>query len=329
MLPAHCHLPIAVAQAGDLAVARATAAELAADIPLGAEGRHRFDLIVAELGSNLVRHAAQGGMLLFRRLDDPAGVECLCLDRGPGIADPATALRDGESGDHGLGLGLGAVRRLSDGFALHSTPDTGTAILARVQPAPRRPADFAAGAVMVPMAGQADCGDGWLVTANGMAAVIDGLGHGEPASLAARAAEAAIAGGHDNPAAALGAMHLALRGTRGAVAAAALLTEGQIRFAGIGNIGAVLIRAGVPTHLTSAWGVLGYNARRAPVQVAPWSPGDVLLLHSDGLGHVAEAFTGGRLHGLDPALAAAIILRDAASRLDDRTVLVLAHAAGP
>ena len=130
MLPGHCHHAITVTRAEDLTVARLAAEELAAACGLAPDRKYRLDLIVAELGCNLVRHAHGGGMMLFRCLADQGGadqggadqggLECICLDNGPGIADTDQALRDGESSDCGLGLGLGAVRRLSDVFALHS-----------------------------------------------------------------------------------------------------------------------------------------------------------------------------------------------------------------
>ncbi|MFL5282843.1 MAG: ATP-binding protein, partial [Rhodopila sp.] len=178
MLPGHCHHAVAVARAEDLVVARLTAEQLALTCGLAPDHKHRLDLIVAELGSNLVRHADGGGMMLFRCLADrggadrggadQGGLECICLDHGPGMADPDRALRDGESSDRGLGLGLGTVRRLSDVFALHSMPGVGTAVLARV--CGRLPPDVPGldvGAVMVPMTGLMDCGDGWVRTEGG------------------------------------------------------------------------------------------------------------------------------------------------------------------
>ena len=179
---------------------------------------------------------------------------------------------------------------------------------------------------MVPMAGLTDCGDGWVRTEGGVVAVIDGLGHGERAAIAARRAEAAVLAGGDDPASVLEAIHFVLRGTRGAVAAVVVATPERIRFAGVGNIGACIIGPTRQTHFTSVWGVLGGNARRAPVQEAAWSSDDALIMHSDGIGRVAEEFTKQHLRFVNPTLAAGILLRDGMARIDDQTVLVLAQS---
>jgi anti-sigma regulatory factor (Ser/Thr protein kinase) len=82
MLPGHCHHAVAVARAEDLVVARLTAEQLALTCGLAPDHKHRLDLIVAELGSNLVRHADGGGMMLFRCLADKGGADRGGADRG-------------------------------------------------------------------------------------------------------------------------------------------------------------------------------------------------------------------------------------------------------
>jgi anti-sigma regulatory factor (Ser/Thr protein kinase) len=336
-LSPHCHRQVRVGDAADVLTARKVAASLAVASGLGPTGQERVSLVVTELGTNLLRHAPAGGAMLLRGVDGGAGLECLCIDRGPGMADVAAALRDGQtsaatSGAAGLGFGLGAVRRLSDTFEIHSEPDFGTAILARVRDGPAGPSlRFASGAVMLPMAGQEECGDGWVVTADGLVVVIDGLGHGPEASLAARRAEevALAAGPHDDPRALIEAMHRALRGTRGAVVMAVRLEEGRLRFAGVGNIAATVLGIDRTAGLHSTWGVVGGStiAGAGSFETA-WATGDVLLLHSDGVSKTIDLFTSRRLRYVEPTLAAAILLRDAVTKLDDQTVVVVRHS-GP
>ena len=99
-------------------------------------------IVASELASNIVRHAGEG-MLRLRRLE-PAGVEVLAADRGPGIPDVSLALKDGYSRGRfnaevllegktadSLGCGLGAVQRLSDEMEIQSTPGQGTSVRAR------------------------------------------------------------------------------------------------------------------------------------------------------------------------------------------------------
>lgn len=87
-------------------------------------------LAVAELATNLLRYA-RGGVISLTWLAAPAGggIEVVCEDSGPGIADLAQALTDGFSTGGGLGSGLPGVRRLMDTFEIASSPE-GTRIVA-------------------------------------------------------------------------------------------------------------------------------------------------------------------------------------------------------
>jgi serine/threonine-protein kinase RsbT len=57
-----------------------------------------------------------------------SGLRLSFVDQGPGIADVETALRDGYTSGHGLGLGLGGAKRLSSEFAIESKPGAGTRV---------------------------------------------------------------------------------------------------------------------------------------------------------------------------------------------------------
>ncbi|WP_049766623.1 ATP-binding protein [Rhodospirillum centenum] len=348
MLPLHCHHRVRIDGPADLAAARGVCAALLARGDLDAEAAGRLHLIVAELGSNLIRHAG-GGTLLLRCTVPPVspgsgpgaaaggcGIECLSLDRGPGIADLDGALADRHDPEPGpgrsLGYGLGAVRRLADRFAIQSRPGEGTVVLARVRdrgqpPPPADPGAFEHGAVMLPMAGCDDCGDGWMVRQDGLALLVDGLGHGEPAGVVARRAEtvfAALPPGCD-PQAALADLHAALRGTRGAAATVVRLRPDAVDYAAVGNITAALVTRTGSAALNSRWGVIGYNAAPPPTASLPWGPGDHVVLHSDGCSGLVPLFAGSPLRHVDSVLAAAILLRDGIGRIDDQSVLVLAN----
>ena len=331
MLPPHCHRRIRVAEQADLAAVRGVAADLSALAGLGAEAAGRLQIIVSELATNLLRHATGGGEMMMRVLASPAGVECLALDRGPGIADLGLALADrpamAAAAGGSLGVGLGAVRRLSGRFAIDSVASRGTTVLARVleEEAGRSPHAFDWGGAMLPISGAAHCGDGWVVRADGLVAVVDGLGHGEAAAIAARRAEAVIAEARENadPRAVLLAVHEALRGTRGAVAAIASLRPHEIAWSSVGNVTALLLRRDSHASLAGRWGIAGYNAAPPPTAHEAWAPGDQLLLHSDGCARLGQIFAERHMRHLDPTLAAAILLREGGGRTDDQTVLLL------
>jgi serine/threonine-protein kinase RsbT len=57
-----------------------------------------------------------------------SGVRLTFSDQGPGIADIQQALRDGYTSGHGLGLGLGGAKRLSNEFEIDSQPGVGTRV---------------------------------------------------------------------------------------------------------------------------------------------------------------------------------------------------------
>jgi serine/threonine-protein kinase RsbT len=50
------------------------------------------------------------------------------IDQGPGIDDIQLAMKDGFTSGSGLGLGLGGARRLTNEFALESSPGSGTRV---------------------------------------------------------------------------------------------------------------------------------------------------------------------------------------------------------
>jgi serine/threonine-protein kinase RsbT len=76
-------------------------------------------LIASEPATNLARYA-QEGILSSERAE-----RCVYLesrDQGPGIVHPLQALENGYSTGGGLGIGLGAVKRLTDSFQLDTSP---------------------------------------------------------------------------------------------------------------------------------------------------------------------------------------------------------------
>jgi anti-sigma regulatory factor (Ser/Thr protein kinase) len=293
-------------------------------------------LVVTELGTNLVKHAKHGEMLL-RVLDEDAaegvGLEVLALDRGPGIPDVALSARDGYSTSGTLGHGLGAIERQSDFLKIY-TQQSGTAILARVArearaPLVRRPR-LEVGAVQVNAAGEQVCGDDWTVRfrERRLALIIaDGLGHGLSAHEAARRAVSTFVGIHEeDPGAIVTALHAALRPTRGAAVAVAVvdLERGVARYSGLGNIAGVILGPGTRRHsMVSQNGTAGHTASRIQEFHYPFPPQSILLMHSDGLGTHWDLGAYPGLQARHPSLVAGVIYRDFSRRRDDVTIVVV------
>jgi len=316
--------------------ARRIAVALARRVGFGEEAAGKAALIVTELANNLVKHAHGGELLLLSlEQDRTAGLEVQALDKGPGM-DLSRCLRDGYSTAGTPGTGLGAVVRQSAFFDLHSSPSSGTALLARLWSGPKArngPAHEAVtGSVSLPLAGETVCGDGWAMErreSRHLFLIADGLGHGP---LAASAAREAVRVFHANaglePVPILQAIHAALRSTRGAaVALADIDFTGQVvRFAGVGNIaGTVATRDGT-WSMVSHNGTAGHLASRFQEFVYPFPPGALLVMHSDGLTGRWRLDEYPGLSSRDPALIAGVLYRDHKRGRDDVTVLVVREA---
>ena len=327
------HVQVPVTESSQPAAARRAAVALAQDTGMDESAVANLALVVTELATNLVKHA-KAGELLMRRLgaEGQEGVEVLSLDKGPGMSNVGLSLGDGYSTSGSPGTGLGAVLRTAGEFDLYSQRGKGTLVVARVF-APRRAVSRYAqsiGAVRQAKPGETVCGDSWIVRwfADGwVCAVADGLGHGVTASDAATAIIDAVrrAPSRLSPIEILEAAHQAAKSTRGAAFGVAVLDEaaGVVRFAGIGNITAVLMNGDERRHLVSYNGIVGHEYRKASEFSHPWQAQSVLLLHSDGIGTQWDL---GRYPGLlarDPSLIAGVLYRDFLRGRDDATVVAL------
>ena len=321
-------------QVGD---ARRSAVALAASLDFGDRLRAEVAIVVTEAATNLVRHAT-GGEVVFRSVhdrDDPA-FEMLAIDRGPGIADLAESLRDGYSTGGTPGTGLGAIARLSRAFDAFTRPGTGTVLLARLGPEVAGPPRLPVGAVSLPKRGEEACGDQWHVEVAGdgrtRVLVADGLGHGLHAADASRLAVRIFRDHPDlGPAPMIDALHAGLRATRGAAVAVAELPagDGEARFAGVGNVaGSILGVDGKGRSLVSHNGTAGAEVRRVQEFAYPWHPGDLLLMHTDGLASQWQLARYPGLRARHPAVVAGVLYRDFRRERDDVTVLAIGGADG-
>jgi hypothetical protein len=161
--------------------------------------------------------------------------------------------------------------------------------------------------------------------------IMDGLGHGPDAAKAAANGlhEVIDPGSSGDPVALLDRLDRRLLGGRGAVAAVARLTRDQLTFGGVGNIGARLGPNGRTHGLVSSMGTLGLGQRLRPqASVNPWRGSNLFTAHSDGIRPSWDLSRYPGVTGHDPAIMAALIWRDSATRGDDAAV-VIASASAP
>ena len=322
------HQRIIVVEASQPSAARYSAQDAAAGF--GGEDEHRAGIIATELATNLVKHATGGEMLVRGASSGPdSDIEIIALDRGPGIAEIARALGDGYSTSGSPGTGLGAARRMADEFDIYSQRGRGTVVLARVRAKrARRPAAkrLAFGGVSVAKSEEV-CGDAWLVhdrADSALVVVADGLGHGLQANEASVAAIGAVDPRKDDLVDHLQTMHGGLRHTRGAAAAIAEISvnPGLVKYAGVGNISALIHRPGVTRRTVSINGTLGHEARAFREYSYSWERDAVFVMYSDGLASHWSLDDYPGLWQRHPALVAAVLYRDFSRQRDDVTVVV-------
>ena len=329
------HLEITVVEQTQVGEARRAAVALAGTLALDETRVGRVALVATELGNNLVRHAG-GGRMLIGAGWSPTGpaIDVVSVDRGPGM-DVARCLHDGYSTGGTAGTGFGAVRRLSDTFSAYSAPQRGAVVLSRIGSVPRVQAGtLCVGGVALAAPGETVCGDAWQAELAPCGTqlrllVADGLGHGPEAARAADAAAALLRGRAADapggaPSALLNAAHAALRGTRGAAGALALLDSSArtITFAGAGNIAGRVLSGLEDRSLMSQHGTLGLQVRTLSDLVYPWPPHACLVLHSDGLATRWQLGPDAALLQCDPGVIAAWLWRDHVRGRDDATVVV-------
>jgi anti-sigma regulatory factor (Ser/Thr protein kinase) len=327
------HVAVPVDDASRVGEARRHATTVARELGWDETDIGRVALVVTELGTNLLRHAARGRLFIAAK-PQFGEIELLAVDQGPGIADIERCLGDGYSTGSSPGTGLGAVRRLSQVFDVHSSVPQGTVVLARVSRAGAVPpvppsARIELGAIALCAPGETVCGDGWAACLEGGRAAVmlaDGLGHGPDAAQAAGAATAVFARDPlGDLRATLEQAHRELRTTRGAAVTAARLDadEGSIRSAGAGNVVARVVAGSSDRTLLSQHGTIGLQVRRLEEMRSDWPPHAVLVLHSDG---IETRWAPPLIHPLlrhDPAVIAAVLVRDHLRGRDDATVVVL------
>jgi phosphoserine phosphatase RsbX len=164
-----------------------------------------------------------------------------------------------------------------------------------------------------------------------LVAVVDGLGHGDEAAVAAqRAVEVVEAHAEDDLDALINRCHAALRKTRGAVIALVIARDGgTITWTGVGNVDAVVVRGAASgrtrrEHALLLGGILGMQIPSVRPGTTTLSPGDEILLATDG---IRQAFIDDLVVG-PPQRVADDILQRYATGHDDALVVVGRYRGG-
>lgn len=166
-----------------------------------------------------------------------------------------------------------------------------------------------------------------------LVAVVDGLGHGTEAALAAGLAVAQLERhAHESVIALVRRCHEALRGTRGVVMSLASFNaaDDTMTWLGVGNVEGILVRArpaGGPLreNVLLRGGVVGYDLPPLQAFVVTVAAGDALAFATDGLR--SEFISAVSVNG-PPGAQAEDLLSRFAKDTDDALVLVARYLGG-
>ncbi len=265
-------------------------------------------IALTELCTNILKYSGEGKIkagpptgadpVLGSDLDR-SGIEVEVTDSGPGIPDIQRAFTDGfsRSGDS-RGIGLGKVNQAVDELNVSSGP-RGTEITFLVWQrgedetpvAPASPLEF--GFVTRRYPGMKKNGDAFLHRTwddRALVGVIDGVGHGDNAHLAAVKATEYINSHYDLPLETIvKGTNRACRGTRGVVAGLVRFhwepRAVRVRYVGVGNIECIIIGPDGRNNLISKRGLLGKTCPTPKVISREWGNESerIMVLQSDGV----------------------------------------------
>ena len=312
----------------------------------------------SEVSRNIVKYAGSGQFSVAQVEEDGRlGVRVVASDRGPGIADVPSALRDHYSTGGTLGLGLPGVKRLMDDLRIETTPGRGTTVTATIwdsgsavpmrrkgaRPAVLRsphartytlpPSDsrdagrVSAAARIRPHRGERVSGDAAVLRWVGervLVSVVDGLGHGPAAAdIAGRASQALAEVTVADVTATMELIHERLRPTDGAATAVAIIDprEGSYEAAAVGNV-RIRITGAQDNRLEWSGGTLGARYRMPTLHRGHLGT-DTLIMYTDGISDRFSYADYPAVRGDDPAIAARVVVDRFGKDHDDAACLVL------
>lgn len=291
-----------------------------------------IDIIVAEIVSNLVKHAG-GGQLLVKLIEEDTiqGIEIISIDNGQGMTDVSRMVADGVSTKNTLGHGLGAMKRLSNVFQVYSLKDWGTIILVRVfdedLPLFKKPSKTEIKSVLLPKNGEKECGDGFYYSVSNDYIKLflgDGLGHGpEAAKAVAKAGEAFDLCIENEPSEIIRFINSSVKKTRGLVGTVAVfnLKEKKWKLCGVGNIATKIITAANAKNYLAYNGIIGLNVPNTlNSQEIEYEKGQQVIMCSDGIKSRWDTVKYPAISRYDLTILSASILKDFARNTDDMSV---------
>jgi len=256
-------------------------------------------------------------------------------------------MEDGYSTSGTLGIGLGAIKRLMSDFRLTSNindvktarnnnirSQIGTKIITKKYLSQSEDtADISQSKIKFGIFsrskyGEKYNGDNYFLQRfedKTIAAVIDGLGHGQPASEASTEAQLYLVENYKKPLdIIINGLNARLKNTRGVVISIALIDDekGELEYVGIGNVLTRVFNSPTPIKPINYNGSLGYILRNFKVFQYPWVKGNIIIMTSDGISERYDPNRDPNFLKKHPIIIANTILKEYGKTFDDATVLV-------
>ncbi|MBN2010498.1 SpoIIE family protein phosphatase [candidate division KSB1 bacterium] len=258
-----------------------------------------IEIIISELGTNIIKHANSRGMII---LDYPADapvrfLEITARDFGNGATGMNGKVRhntnnyfeDGYSTSATLGIGLPGVRRLADEFDFRSNEVNGVDVVVKKINKKNNYKKFSCSAFTCPKFGEKYSGDNFYLKHlnNGLFfCVIDSLGHGYNAYKSTQIALNIIQNNYQNSLSSIiEKCHENLRHERGAAIALGRidLSRKVITYLAVGNIVTWIYSGETSKQLMYFNGTVGVIFKNIHESEYPVENGSCLVVCSDGI----------------------------------------------
>ena len=329
-----------ISDESDISVAKRVLKKMASELEFESKASEEIAIVVSELATNLLKYPKRG-QLRFTALKESGrfGIQIESLDDGPGIK-PDDKLEDGITSGRSLGYGLGTINRLMDEFVIlpEQEEKSGAHIICKrwvrnkesgyVSNCP-----LEIGLATRPHPSMKVSGDTFVVKKwekSALVSVVDGVGHGEFAHVAAMKARNYVEDHYDQDISNIfRGVELNCRGTRGVVMALARFdwSNSKLIFGSVGNIETHVHGGSDKINFFVRRGIIGKRAPMPRVTEHHWDPRAIMIIHSDGLQSIRH--WGEYLNDNNDKSSTSIaqqMLHDYARPEDDATVVIIKNA---
>ncbi len=290
---------ITIHQEFDVLRARKAVVAMAVNLGFSEVEIAELEIIVSELGTNIVKHGGSRGTVRFEPVvvKNRRGMQITAMDQGRRFDDLNNGKKDlvdqcyqeGYSSTGTLGIGLSGVRRMTDQYALEKNDLGGLTIIATKWPGALRIHPAVCSVISRPKTGESQSGDAYFIHQEAetvVIAVIDVLGHGRGAHPVAQRALAVVENHRlEPPAQIVASCDRRVKNTRGAAMAVGRIdvAEGRLTHIGIGNVETRIYQNSKPMHPICRNGTVGVAIPRLTEETYDCPPGSCVVMFSDGI----------------------------------------------